>query len=71
MDWRGGAAKSLFSKRLHVKLDKRKIKYISLAPTNIAARLDHGLIIKNFASFNMKSFLERTFTYDTQNIDEF
>ena len=50
---------SLRIKRLHAEMDKRKINYISLGPSNKAARIANGITIhKWIASFNMQSFID-------------
>ena len=57
IDGRAGTGKSTFIKELHKEMDERKIKYVSLAPTNKACRVINGITIHKFiASFSMKSF---------------
>ena len=56
--------KSFFIKNLHQEMDGRKLKYVSLAPTNKACRVINGITICKFiASFNMKSFMDGKYDY--------
>ena len=49
---------------LHTEMDKRKITYVSMAPTNKACRIIKGKTIHKFiASFNIKSFTVQKYEY--------
>ena len=64
IDGRAGTGKSTFIKMLHTEMDKRKLKYVSMAPTNKACRIIKGKTIHKFiASFNIKSFTELKYEY--------
>ena len=60
IDGRAGTGKSTFIKMLHTEMDNRKIKYVSMAPTNEACRIIKGTTIHKFiASCNIKVLLNR------------
>ena len=64
IDGRAGVGKSFFIKNLHQEMDERKLKYVSLAPTNKACRVIDGITICKFiASFKMKSFIDGKYDY--------
>ena len=64
IDGRAGVVKSFFIKNLPQEMDERKLKYVSLAPTNKACRVINGITICKFiASFNMKSFMDGKYDY--------
>ena len=64
IEGRAGTGKSTFIKSLHAEMDKRDIKYISLAPTNKACRIINGITCAKFAiSFNIKSFKNDKYKY--------
>ena len=64
IDGRAGVGKSFFIKNLHKEMDERKLKYISLGPTNKSCRIINGITICKFiASFKMKSFLDGKYDY--------
>ena len=45
-------------------MDERKLKYVSLGPTNKSCRVINGITICKFiASFNMKSFMDGKYDY--------
>ena len=49
---------------MYKELDNRKLKYVSLAPTNKAAGIiSGGTIAKFIAYFNMKSFMNNKYDY--------
>ena len=52
IDGRAGCGKSTLIKLLHKELDDKKIKYISLAPTNKASRIIDGQTIHMFVAAN-------------------
>lgn len=59
-----GTGKSTFIKTLHKEMDARNIKYISLAPTNKAARIIDGITCAKFAiSFNIKALKNEKYKY--------
>ena len=61
---RAGTGKSTLIKESYKELDNRKLKYVSLAPTNKAARVISGsTIAKCIASFNMKMFMNNKYDY--------
>ena len=64
IDGRAGVGKSFFIKNLHQEMDERKLKYVSLGPTNKSCRVINGITICKFiASFNMKSFMDGKYDY--------
>ena len=64
IDGRAGVGKSFFIKNLHKEMDERKLKYVSLGPTNKSCRIINGITICKFiASFNMKSFMDGKYDY--------
>ena len=64
IEGRAGTGKSTFIKQLHEEMDKRKIKYISLAPTNKACRIIKGKTIDKFiASFTLSNFKKHEYKY--------
>ena len=64
IEGRAGTGKSTFIKMLHTEMDKRKIKYVSVAPTNKACRIIKGKTIHKFiASFNITHFKKLKYEY--------
>ena len=64
IDGRAGTGKSFFIKTLHSEMNNRGLKYIAMAPTNIAARIIKGRTIHKFiAAFSCKRFTEKGYSY--------
>ena len=64
IDGRAGTGKSFFIKTLHEEMKRRELKYIAMAPTNIAARIIKGHTIhKVIAAFSCKRFTEKGYRY--------
>ena len=69
IDGRAGCGKSHLVKLLQAEMDKRKINYISLAPTNKAANVISGCTIHRFIKRNSKKTLKDK-NYEYIFIDE-
>ena len=64
IDGRAGTGKSYLIKALHAEMNKRGLRYASLAPTNKAARIIQGRTIHKFiAGFSVKRFKEKGYSF--------
>ena len=64
IDGRAGTGKSFLIKELHEEMRQRGLMYISLAPTNKAARVISGYTVhKLITAFNIKRFKDKRYRY--------
>ena len=55
IDGRAGCGKSFYIKKMMAELDKRGIKYVALAPTNVATNLIGGITVSKFGYKHMSN----------------